>query len=573
MHDLPEMLRQNAELRGRLEELEEVLDAVRGGKVDALVTGGAGKRGVFSLQGVETPYRVFVEAMQEGAATVDAGGCITYANGALARLLGRQLKNLIGSLAREMVVPAERKAFEALLQAGQAADTQRAMDLLAADCERVSVHVAAGALGAKGGAVALVISDLRAQERGAQALLLLDQSERMRRALLSVLEDRTRAESTLRKTNRALRTLSACNEALVRATDEAGLLREMVRVLHEIGGYPVAFIGYPLDDVEQSIEPKAVIGFDPGTLASAISWGDNERGQSATGRALRLGKTQVLRDVPEAARHASWQADMEACGVRDALRLPLRRAPDELPFGVLGLGSSETQAFDVDEVKLLEELAGDLAYGIVNLRTAAARRESVANLRRSLEGTIGAMGATMESRDPYTAGHQHRVAVLAVAIATEMGLPPDMVEGVHFGALVHDLGKIQVPAEILAKPSRLSKPEFDLIKTHPQAGYEIIKGVEFPWPIARMVLEHHERLDGSGYPQGLKGEAIALEARILAVADVVEAMSSHRPYRPGLGIDVALAEIERLRGIQLEPDAVDACVRLFREKRFAFAKA
>ncbi len=178
----------------------------------------------------------------------------------------------------------------------------------------------------------------------------------------------------------------------------------------------------------------------------------------------------------------------------------------------------------------------------------------------------------MESRDPYTAGHQRRVAELAKAIASEMGLPAHTVEGIHFGALIHDIGKIQVPSELLSKPTKLSKLEFELIKTHPQAGYEIIKGVEFPWPIALMALQHHERLDGSGYPQGLKGEAIALEARIIAVADVVEAMSSHRPYRPGLGIEAALKEIEDKRGKWFDARAVDCCVRLFRTKGYSLAQ-
>jgi putative nucleotidyltransferase with HDIG domain len=198
------------------------------------------------------------------------------------------------------------------------------------------------------------------------------------------------------------------------------------------------------------------------------------------------------------------------------------------------------------------------------------RRATGEKLRRSLEGTIGAIGATMESRDPYTAGHQRRVAELAAAMALEMGLPAQVVEGVHFGALIHDLGKIQVPAEILSKPSRLSKLEFELIKSHAQTGYDIVKEIEFPWPIAEMVYQHHERLDGSGYPQGLKGDEITLEARILSVADVVEAMSSHRPYRPGLGLDAALEEIGEQRGKGLDADAVDACTRLFRDKRFAF---
>lgn len=203
-------------------------------------------------------------------------------------------------------------------------------------------------------------------------------------------------------------------------------------------------------------------------------------------------------------------------------------------------------------------------------RAEQAIRLSGERLRHGLESTIAAIAATIESRDPYTAGHQRRVAELASAAAREMRLAPEAIEGIRFGALIHDVGKIQVPAELLAKPARLTGAEFELVKSHPEAGYDIVKGIDFPWPVAAMICQHHERLDGTGYPSGLRGERIALEARVLAVADVVEAMASHRPYRPGLGIEAALAEIERHSGQRYDPDAVRACVRLFREKGFSF---
>jgi putative nucleotidyltransferase with HDIG domain len=231
--------------------------------------------------------------------------------------------------------------------------------------------------------------------------------------------------------------------------------------------------------------------------------------------------------------------------------------------------AAEKNFFDAEEVRLLTELARDISHALDYLAASSRVKKGKAKLRRSLEATIEAIGAALESRDPYTGGHQRRVADLAAAIARGMGLPEDKVEGIHFGALIHDLGKIRVPAEILAKPTRLSRLEFELIKEHPQAGYEIVKNIDFPWPVAAMVHQHHERLDGSGYPQGLKGDAIALEARILAVADVVEAMASHRPYRPGLGIEAALKEIADKRGTAFCADAVDACLRLFREGRFS----
>jgi PAS domain S-box-containing protein/putative nucleotidyltransferase with HDIG domain len=191
-------------------------------------------------------------------------------------------------------------------------------------------------------------------------------------------------------------------------------------------------------------------------------------------------------------------------------------------------------------------------------------------LRQALGSIINVVGATVELKDPYTAGHQKRVADLARSIATEMALSKDQIEGIRIVGIIHDIGKISVPAEILSKPGKLNENEYCLIKNHAQVGYEILKDIEFQWPIAQVVYQHHERMDGSGYPQGLKGEDILLEARILAVADAVEAMASHRPYRPALGIDKALEEISQKKGILYDPDVVDVCIKLFSENKFKF---
>ena len=195
---------------------------------------------------------------------------------------------------------------------------------------------------------------------------------------------------------------------------------------------------------------------------------------------------------------------------------------------------------------------------------------SFEKLRKAMGGIIQAMALTVEVRDPYTAGHQRRVADLARAIAQEMGLPEDQVDGLRMAGIVHDLGKIGVPAEILSKPAKLTNLEFSLIKIHPQVSYDILKDIDFPWPVAEIVLKHHERLNGSGYPKGLKRDEICREAQILMVADVVEAMASHRPYRPALGIDKALEEISQNKGILYDPEAVEVCLRLFREKGYKF---
>lgn len=231
-------------------------------------------------------------------------------------------------------------------------------------------------------------------------------------------------------------------------------------------------------------------------------------------------------------------------------------------------------------VSLIRDSAGNpIAFrGIVRDVTERKQFEealiqSFARQRDALAATVGATAMMVETRDPYTAGHQRRVADLGRAIALEMQLTDEQIEGIHMASMIHDLGKISVPSEILSKPTRLTDLECRLIKTHSQAGYDILKDIEFPWPIARIVLEHHERMNGSGYPQGLKGDKALLESRILSVADVVEAMASHRPYRPGLGIEAALTEIEKNKETLYDPEVVDACLRLFRQKGYRFPES
>jgi PAS domain S-box-containing protein len=201
-------------------------------------------------------------------------------------------------------------------------------------------------------------------------------------------------------------------------------------------------------------------------------------------------------------------------------------------------------------------------------RTEKERQQSFERMRKALRATVQSISMIVEMKDPYTSGHQQRVADLARSIATEMGLSADRQDFIRTASAIHDIGKISIPSEILSKPTKLTDLEFNLIKTHSQSGYDILKDIEFPWPVADVVLQHHERMNGSGYPQGLKGDDILLEARILAVADVVEALASHRPYRPALGIDLALKEIAGNKGILYDADAADACLKLFQEKGY-----
>ncbi len=244
--------------------------------------------------------------------------------------------------------------------------------------------------------------------------------------------------------------------------------------------------------------------------------------------------------------------------------------------------SYETQLYRKDKsliwvsmsITAIQDSRGGVVYhGIVEditpkKKLEEQRQASLQSLRKSLGATINAMSATVEARDPYTAGHQRRVSDLARSIATEMKLSRDQIDCIRLAGMIHDLGKISVPSEILTKPTRLSNLEFELIRTHSEAGYSILKDIDFPWPIARIVLEHHERIDGSGYPNKLKADELLLESKIISIADVVEAISSNRPYRPAVGINAALEEIEKNKGILYDRAAAEACLKLFREKHY-----
>ncbi|MDD8025842.1 MAG: HD domain-containing protein [Acidobacteriota bacterium] len=237
-------------------------------------------------------------------------------------------------------------------------------------------------------------------------------------------------------------------------------------------------------------------------------------------------------------------------------------------LGVLNTYTVDGHHNNKAEDDFLKLFANTMAGLIARKRTEDELEQSLENLRKASDGMILAMANIVEQRDPYTAGHQKRVARLACAIALEYGMSAERIEGMRMAGIIHDIGKISIPAEILSKPGRLTALEYSLVKTHSQIGFDILKDIDFPWPIARIVLQHHEKIDGSGYPQGLQGNDILLEARILAVADVVEAIASPRPYRPAIGLDKALEEIEGKSGLLYDAAVVGICLSLFREKEF-----
>ena len=506
-----------------------------------------------ALQESEERFRLISTSAQEAIVIMDPDAKISYWNPAAARIFGYGADETLGQDLHTKLVPeryhlAFRDGFAHFSATGEGPVIGRIQEVYALrkGGEEFPVELSLSAVKIKGQWNAL--------------------------GIMRDITERKQAEQALRKVNRALKTLSSCNETLIHASNQAELLQDMCRVIVEVGGYRAVWVGFAQRDETLSVTPMAQYGFANDYPDQAgISWSANEKGCCPTGMAIRTGEIQMVGDAPSHPGLAPWRNTIEKHGLASVLALPLREG--DLTFGALTIYSSETQAFDPEEIRLLNELASDLSFGMVTLRTRAERMEALGRLGRSMEGTIQAVAATVEMRDPYTAGHQRRVAELAAAIANELGLDQDRVHGIHLAGIIHDLGKINIPSEILSRPGRLSEIEYSLIRTHAASGYEILKDVEFPWPISQMVLQHHERLDGSGYPNGLRGEEILLEARILIVADVVEAMTSHRPYRPGLGLEAALKEISGNRGKLYDPAAVDACVKLFREKGFSFTPA
>ncbi len=347
-----------------------------------------------------------------------------------------------------------------------------------------------------------------------QAVQTLDRAE----------EERNQAERKLRNMNDLLRgILESSSSISIVFTDRKGIIRYWNKGAENIFGYTAKeIIGKPVE-VLYTEDTKAIMASVRDTLF-------HEKRINVFGRQLDL-----KIDLPERRRDGSevWMS----------MTLTVRYDKEGKVIGITGIGE------DVTEV-----------------REATSRlEETTQRLRTTVEGVVAAMASTVEMRDPYTAGHQRRVAQIALAIATKMEIPKNSSDALYLAATIHDLGKISVPAEILSSPGKLSDTHFEIIKTHVDTGYEILKNIDFPWPIAEIVRQHHEKLDGSGYPLGIGGEEIMPESRILIVSDVLEAMASHRPYRASLGVDKALATIKQGRTTKFDADVVDACVELVKE--------
>jgi len=384
----------------------------------------------------------------------------------------------------------------------------------------------------------------------------------------SDISEQKQTQEDLLKTNRSLTTLSECNQILIRADNENKLLNDICRVLHTSGKYNLAWISFNNDNDKQSLKP---IAWQPqnkniDSLLNLLQNTDKKL-PSPEYKALYSGETIFERqDLLKS--EIPWVKILNKQEIKTWIALPLiynQKVNNKKVFAILNVLSDSIDDHFSSEVALLEELAGDIAFGLNVIRTQIEHNKFQQDISKSLLQTIKVLGSTTEKRDPYTAGHQQRVSQLAVLIAKKMNLEEQQVEGIRLGAIIHDIGKIYVPAEILNRPGKLSAIELEMIKEHAQAGYDIIKDIDFPWPLASMIWQHHERLDGSGYPNQLKSDEIIFEAKILAVADVVEAITNHRPYRASLGIDTAISEIKQGAGRVYDLAIVTACLDVLNE--------
>lgn len=362
------------------------------------------------------------------------------------------------------------------------------------------------------------------------------------------------------KQRHMLELLSEVNRIVMFASDESDPLQHLCDALVEHGPYALAHVGIASTGDHPIIDSLFAAGATDYLYDGMFSWSGSEAiGLSPIGTAMRTQVIQVANDLATQPLYEPWRERAAQHGLASEVAIPMHIGNQK---AMLTVYDRHAFAFDEPTVRGLEQIAREMEFGVAHLN-------SMKYMATALDGTLAALGQMIETRDPYTAGHETGVGTLGAAIALQLGLDAAMVKLIRQSGEVHDIGKIAVPSEILTKPGRLSPLEYEMVKTHTQVGYDILSKASLPWPIAEVALQHHERLDGSGYPNGLHGEQIILPARIIAVADVVEAMTQHRPYRAGLGIDKALAEVTDGAGIRFDADVVKCCLAVF-EAGFTF---
>jgi PAS domain S-box-containing protein len=456
------------------------------------------------LRQSEELFRSYLEYAPDGVYTSDLEGNFLYGNRKCEEITGYRREELIGKNFLELNVLPEKFL-------------NKAAQLLHANMEGKSTGPDEIELISKEGRLIPVEINTSVVQRTGQGIVL---------AFVRDITDRKRAEEALKESENKYRVIAENMTDVITIIDMNLRFTFVSPSIMRLRGFTAEeAMEQPL---EQAMTPESLL------LAYRIYEEEMQREASGTADPDRVRNIEL----------EEYRKDMSTVWVE--VSLSFLRDADGRPIGMLSLTR------DITKRKKAEE---DL-------------KQTLESLRKAFGATIQVMVSAVESRDPYTAGHQIRSADLARAVATEMGLPEEKIDGIRMAGSIHDIGKLSVPAEILAKSTKLSELEFSLIKEHARIGYEMLKDVESPWPLAEIVYQHHERMDGSGYPRNLKGDDILMEDRILAVADVVEAMASHRPYRPALGLNAALEEIENNKGTLYDADAVDACLKLFHEKGY-----
>ncbi len=537
--------------------------------------------------------RGILESQQDLIVRVDLAGHFLYTNDAYCRKFGQDREDLLGKPFTPLIHPEDlettKKAMEALFREPyRAYMEQRAMTAEgwrwiawedSAICDDNGKVIEIQGVGRD----ITAWKDAERELKKIQANLeniILERTRVLEETNLSLQQEmvqRELAEASLRRHNSQLKLLFEVSKKIAAEKELTPLAQNIVNSITKLTGLKSVAL-YLLDDDNLHLEathPPLPPNF-PESLRVALLTDHPHIGKSIAGR-----QPVILADAQKADLTA---AEKEVCNLRQLrsiLYVPI--VYEGKSTGVMIVGSvNERYQFTENEIEISQALSGMAALALAEARLKEAQQNYITErkqaeekladtlevYRKGLEGIIISMGTMMGKRDNYTASHQLRVANLSVVIAGELGLEETRIEGLRLAAKAHDIGKIGIPAEILTKPGELSNLEYMIIQTHPRSGYEILQNIDFPWPLAEIIAQHHEKIDGSGYPEGLKGDQILLEAKIICVADVVEAMASHRPYRAARGIDAALEEIEQQRGILYDEGVVDACLRLFREKGF-----
>jgi putative nucleotidyltransferase with HDIG domain len=382
--------------------------------------------------------------------------------------------------------------------------------------------------------------------------------------------------SDLQKQNWALLAHAKASLALVRSNNRDDLISGVCNAIVNQSPYILAWVGLAMHDNLKTVQ---VIG-SHGVAADYakgidVKWSpDTSAGKGPTGQCIQTSLPVLILDTENDPRFLPWRERSKPYGIRSVIAVPIK---DHEPQAIAALTvyANLPNAFGEVEIQLFESLAKEIGFGLAAIEKQQLLDEEIKERERlndqlikTLNSTIEAMSKTMEWRDPYTAGHQKKVALLSQAIARKLGWGEERIKGLYLAALVHDLGKIATSSEILTKPSMLTETELALIKEHPKTGYDILKDIPFTWPIAQAVYQHHERIDGSGYPNQLVGDAIIPEAKILAIADTIESMTSHRPYRPGLGLEKAILQVKSEAGKTLDPAICEVACQLIEQDEF-----